>query len=412
AAHAEQAEAARAAGAGAADGAADGAGTGELADSHPDAVTQVLPVIHNGTSHNGHGAAAALFDGAIADGAVVAGAGHGGAGHSGAGLGGSIDGGRHALADTNVQPVPALVAHGEPIGTHAGTAAPAASSVANALATGSPLGKTPQTQGGQGISRDRVHGVVRTADRGVVANAVLTLIDSDGRQVDRVLAGDDGKYAMGAPGNGAYVLIASAPAHQPQASPVMVGPAPVSMDIVLTGTSGLLGRVTAAGSGAAGKPATPVVGATATLADGRGEVVGARQTDDAGEYAFTELVAGDYTLVVNADRYRPAALPVSIAGGDRKRQDVELVSGATLSGVAIAAATERPVVDARITLLDSAGNVVGVTNTDDSGGYHFGDLAEGEYTVIASGYPPVASTLRVAGGELGEHHVRFDHPDI
>jgi hypothetical protein len=64
-----------------------------------------------------------------------------------------------------------------------------------------------------------------------------------------------------------------------------------------------------------------------------------------------------------------------------------------------------------VTLLDHVGNVIGVTTTDDSGEYTFADLPEGEYTVIASGYPPVASTLHVAGGEYGEHNVRLAHPE-
>jgi hypothetical protein len=66
--------------------------------------------------------------------------------------------------------------------------------------------------------------------------------------------------------------------------------------------------------------------------------------------------------------------------------------------------------DARITLLDGAGNVIGLTTTGDDGEYSFDDLPEGDYTVIASGYPPVASTLRVVGGEFGQHDVRLGHP--
>ena len=78
--------------------------------------------------------------------------------------------------------------------------------------------------------------------------------------------------------------------------------------------------------------------------------------------------------------------------------------------MARAAHNDRPVADARVTLLDAAGNVVAVTDTDEEGRYSFSDLAEGEYTVIASGYPPVASTLQVTGDEYGEHDVELGHP--
>lgn len=257
----------------------------------------------------------------------------------------------------------------------------------------------PQTAGGQ------VRGYVRTADGGGIEVAALTLIDLAGRQVGRSTTGHGGVYHVDTPGPGTYVLIASAGSHQPEASTVTVGSGPVEMDIVLTGTSGLVGTVTLAGS------AEPVVGATTTLADSRGEVVGAQLTGRDGGYTFSELVAGDYTLVISAETYRPVAKMVSVPGTGQVRNDVELTGGSRLHGVARAGASERPVVDARITLLDSQGTVVAVTDTDESGEYTFGDLPAGEYTVIASGYPPVASTLQVAGGDQGTHDVELGHPD-
>jgi EmrB/QacA subfamily drug resistance transporter len=248
-----------------------------------------------------------------------------------------------------------------------------------------------------------IYGHVRRADGGAIADAALTLIDPSGRQVGRGVSDSDGGYQLAAPGPGTYVLIASASAHQPQASAVPVGGGPVSLDVVLSGTSGLTGTVFSAGKG------TPVGGATATLADERGEVVGARPTGQDGRYAFGELVAGTYTLVVSADGYQPAALSVSVPGTGEFVQDVELVGGSRLRGVATVG-DGRVVPDARITLLDRAGNVVAVTTTDASGEYGFSDLPEGDYTVIASGYPPVASTLRVHGGEFSQHDVRLGHP--
>jgi hypothetical protein len=257
----------------------------------------------------------------------------------------------------------------------------------------------PQTAGGQ------VRGYVRGADGGGIDGAALTLIDLAGRQVGRGTTGHGGTYRVDTPGAGTFVLIASASAHQPEASTVAVGGGPVDMDIVLTGTSGLLGVVTLAGS------AEPVGGATTTLADGRGEVVGAQLTGSDGGYLFTDLVAGDYTLVVSADGHRPVARMVTVPGTGQERHDVELVGGSRLHGTARAGESDRPVVDARITLLDGEGNVVGVTDTDEAGDYSFADLPGGEYTVIASGYPPVASTLRVDGGEHGRHDVELGHPE-
>ena len=249
-----------------------------------------------------------------------------------------------------------------------------------------------------------VHGRVRRADGTGIAGAALTLIDSAGRQIGRDVSGSDGEYQLPAPDTGSYVLIASAGAHQPQASVVAVGGAPVAVDVVLTGTSSLAGLVTVAGKG------VPVAGAMATLADEHGDVVGAVATGDDGGYVFDELVASAYTLVVSADGYQPVAIGVTVPGSGQHRQDVELAGGSRLRGVATVG-DGRAVPDARITLLDRAGNVVAMTTTDETGEYVFADLPEGDYTVIASGYPPVASTLRMTGGEQGQHDVRLGHPE-
>ncbi|HVV23375.1 MAG TPA: MFS transporter [Pseudonocardiaceae bacterium] len=249
-----------------------------------------------------------------------------------------------------------------------------------------------------------VHGRVRRADGSGIAGAALTLIDTGGRQIGRNSSGVDGEFRLPVPEPGSYVLIASAGAHQPQATVVAVGGGPVAVDVVLTGTSSLTGVVSVAGKG------TPVEAAMATLADTEGEVVGAQATGPDGRYLFDELVAGTYTLVVSADAYRPVALGVTVPGTGRTEQNVELTGGSRLHGVATVG-EGRVVPDARITLLDRAGNVIGVTTTDDAGEYAFSDLPEGDYTVIASGYPPVASTLRVNGGEHGQHDVRLGHPE-
>jgi uncharacterized protein YfaS (alpha-2-macroglobulin family) len=248
-----------------------------------------------------------------------------------------------------------------------------------------------------------IHGRVRRSDGSVISDAALTLIDPGGRQVGRGVSDGNGDYQLAAPTPGSYVLIASAGSHQPQASMVSVGGSPVAVDVVLTGTAGISGTVTAVGG-------DPVPGATATLADDRGEVVGSQATNARGRYAFGELVAGAYTLVVSADAYRPVAMSVEVSSTGETVRDVELAGGARLHGVA-RVSDGRVIPDARITLLDQVGNVLGVTTTDEFGEYGFGDLPEGDYTVIASGYPPVASTLRVAGGEFGSHDVRLGHPN-
>ncbi|WP_371526360.1 MFS transporter [Streptomyces sp. NBC_01283] len=248
-----------------------------------------------------------------------------------------------------------------------------------------------------------VCGTVQHPDGTVVPRAALTLIDVGGRQIGRGASGDDGRYALSTPGSGSFVLIAAAGGHQPQAVTVTVGERPVELDVVLGGAGRLAGSVVTADG-------TPVRDAAVTLTDVRGEVVATTRSGREGGYVITELVAGEYTLAASAPAFRPAALPVSVQASRETRQDVELAGGAVLRGT-VRATGGRPVEDARVTLLDAAGNVVDTLTTREDGTFRFIDLSSGEYTVIAAGYPPVATVLQVAGGGRTERDLQLGHED-
>ncbi|MFD7707258.1 MFS transporter [Streptomyces sp. NPDC059786] len=248
-----------------------------------------------------------------------------------------------------------------------------------------------------------VCGTVQHPDGTVVPRAALTLIDAGGRQTGRGASAEDGRYALATPGPGAYVLIAAAGGHQPQAVQVTVGERPVELDVVLGGAGRLAGSVLTADG-------TPVREATVTLTNVHGEVVAATRSGREGGYLMTDLVAGEYTLAAGAPAFRPAALPVTVQPARETRQDIELAGGAVLRGTARAGGG-RPVEDARVTLLDAAGNVVDTLTTGPDGTFRFVDLASGEYTVIAAGYPPVATVLRMAGGGRTERDLQLGHED-
>ncbi|MEU0053952.1 MFS transporter [Streptomyces sp. NPDC006309] len=248
-----------------------------------------------------------------------------------------------------------------------------------------------------------VCGTVQHPDGTVVPRAALTLIDVTGRQIGRGASGDDGRYALGTPGSGSYVLIAAAGGHQPQAVSVTVGERPVELDVVLGGAGRLAGSVLTADG-------TPVRDATVTLTNVHGEVVAATRSGREGGYVITELVAGEYTLAASAPVFRPAALPVTVQASRETRQDIELAGGAVLKGT-VRASGGRAVEDARVTLLDAAGNVVDTLTTGADGTFRFVDLSSGEYTVIAAGYPPVATVLQVAGGGRTERDLQLGHED-
>jgi EmrB/QacA subfamily drug resistance transporter len=253
--------------------------------------------------------------------------------------------------------------------------------------------------GGGGVP---VRGFVRGAESAPVPQAAVTLISLAGRQLGRSVAQPDGSYAVDAPGAGSYVLIASADGYQPQASTVVVNGEPLAYDILLSGTSGLTGLVRAAGSG------QPVQDAMVIVTDVRGDLLATQATGEQGEFSFAELVPGAVTVAVNAAGYRPRALPVEVGGTGVTRVEIDLDAGARVQGVV--RAPHGPLADARVTLVDQAGNVVGSATTGADGAYAFTDLDGGEYTVIATGYPPVATALTVTGPGTDAHDIELAHP--
>ncbi|MGW5903476.1 MFS transporter [Streptomyces althioticus] len=257
----------------------------------------------------------------------------------------------------------------------------------------------PEESASSGIP---VRGFVRGADSTPVPRAAVTLISLGGRQLGRSVAQEDGSYAVDAPSAGSYVLIAAADGHQPQASTIVVNGEPVTYDVLLSGTSGMTGVVRAADTG------QPVKDAMVIVTDVRGDLLATGATGEQGEFSFAELVPGAVTVAVNAAGYRPRALPVEIGATGVTRVEADLETGAHVRGVV--RAPHGPLADARVTLVDAAGNVVGTATTGDDGAYAFADLDGGEYTVIATGYPPVASALTVAGPGVDGHDIELAHP--
>ncbi|MFI6356553.1 MFS transporter [Streptomyces sp. NPDC050743] len=255
-----------------------------------------------------------------------------------------------------------------------------------------------------GASPYGVHGRVLDGTGAPVPQAVITLIDVNGRQLGRVVSGADGAYALSVAGPGTYVLIGAAGARQPQAVTVLVGEEPVECDLALSGTVALTGTVRDAVDG------QPLPGALLVATDVRGEVVSSGTSAADGSFELADLVPGGYTLVVNAPGHRPAALPVDVTPGAADVCEIGLEPGARLHGV-VGTATGRPLGDAKVTLLDSAGNVVGTMITGSDGAYGFTDLDGGEYTVIAGGYAPVAAAVRLDGSGVTGFDVELSHQE-
>jgi uncharacterized surface anchored protein len=153
-----------------------------------------------------------------------------------------------------------------------------------------------------------------------------------------------------------------------------------------------------------GADAEPLAGALLTLTDPHGEVVASTVSGPEGRYELTDLEPGTFTLAGRAAGHQPAALTVEVGAGVTER-DLTLAGGARVSGVVRAASDARPLRDATVSLLDESGGVVATLVTGERGEYRFDDLLGGSYTLVASGFAPVAAGLRVDPGALVDHDV-------
>jgi uncharacterized membrane protein YgaE (UPF0421/DUF939 family) len=149
--------------------------------------------------------------------------------------------------------------------------------------------------------------------------------------------------------------------------------------------------------------------AVLTLIDPMGRPVARAVAGADGGYWLDAPAAGAYVLLASAGSHQPAASTVivreSASGGTEV--NVLLADTGHLAG-RVTAAGGRLVPGAHVTLLDASGAAVAVAEADEAGRYAFDGLAGGEYTALASGYPPVASALRVTG-QAGtvRHDVQF-----
>ncbi|MFJ8672137.1 MFS transporter [Streptomyces sp. NPDC093589] len=235
-------------------------------------------------------------------------------------------------------------------------------------------------------------GRVLDAARVPVAGATVTLIDRQGRQAGVTPAGADGRYELVAPAAGAYVLIGSAPGHEPQAASATCHGEATSAapDLVLTG-SGRLG-----GSLAGGPDGAPLAGGNVVVTDGWGDVVTHTASGADGKWEVPHLPPGAYTLVLSAAGHQPHARSVELSGAVPERQEVRLRPTATVRGT-VRGPDGLPLPDASVTLV-ADGSVAGHAVTGPDGGFAFSDLSGRHYTLSAAGYPPQAAPIALAGG--------------
>lgn len=252
-----------------------------------------------------------------------------------------------------------------------------------------------------------IYGQVTKGMTTALEGASLTLTDLSGRQLDVTQSDADGHYQLVAPTGGSYLVTCAVAAHQPGIALVAVADVPVRHDFALAGGgASLSGTVYAAGS------QQPIATAVVTLIDIRGHVVITTTTGSDGQYGFTGLAQGLYTLTVAATTRIPVALSVNIPAQGQLTHDIEVAARTRLAGSVRTASAGAPVPEALTTLLDSDGQVIGSVITDLDGRFVFDNLQPSAYTVVATGYPAVAAEVQLEAGQVNEIVITLQQPSV
>ncbi|MFC4944854.1 MFS transporter [Pseudonocardia sp. GCM10023141] len=240
-----------------------------------------------------------------------------------------------------------------------------------------------------------IQGTVARGDGVGLAQVVVTVADPTGRQEARTTTDHEGRYGVALRAGGTYLVVAASGTYQPHAALVAVADTAARHDVMLTGTSGVRGVVHTPDPAGG----TRVVGAVAiTLIDARGDVAATGVAGPDGRYVLAGVPDGAYTLTAAGAGYQPVAVSVVLGLDTTVERDLELPRRSRLLGTVLAASNGRAVEEAIATLVDANGTVVASTVTGPDGSFVFEDLAEGSYTLTASGYAPVAQVVQVAAG--------------
>jgi hypothetical protein len=125
-----------------------------------------------------------------------------------------------------------------------------------------------------------------------------------------------------APAEGSYVLVSTAPGHQPGAAAITVGADPVDVEVLLTRSASVSGTVRDEDG--------LIADARVTLVQDQ-EIVESADTDEAGAYRIGDIGAGEYELSVVAAGYARTVTVLEVADEADLRHDVELGSAAPVN---------------------------------------------------------------------------------
>ena len=235
-----------------------------------------------------------------------------------------------------------------------------------------------------------VSGMV-TVDGEAMADIEVTLTGEHAPDDNTMMTGDDGGYAFADLRKGDYTVSIANPDEEVYSFPNASLPVNLSVGQEQGGLNFAGARLsTASISGRVHVNGTGLANVTVTLT-GEDPVM----TDADGQYGFSALAAGDYTLTISewddVEYHFDPTMDITLGQGETMR-------GVNFAGRPLRTATvmgsvtveEAPLAGIAVTLIKvvstNSGEILGARTTDDDGGYSFGPLLAGAYQVMIAGY--------------------------
>jgi IPT/TIG domain/Carboxypeptidase regulatory-like domain len=221
---------------------------------------------------------------------------------------------------------------------------------------------------------------------GVPVGTTITLTGAASASTTTAASGD---YSFGGLATGTYTVT-------PSASGYVFDPAQLTVTV---GSASVAGRDFAAARlhGIAGTVSGVVrAGVTVTLG---GASSASTTTDASGNYSFSELLAGSYTVTASLAGYAftPTSAALDLAGEEATRQDFAAAGAYSITG------TVSGPVAAGVTV-SLAGTATASTTTDAAGRFTFGALVAGDYSVTPAlsgyGFQPASAAVTVTSASV------------
>ena len=225
--------------------------------------------------------------------------------------------------------------------------------------TAKDIGLTP-------IAAGTLRGTVTDVATGAgVGGALVTFVSSDGSVTLKATADAGGNYVISKVPPGTYNGTATGPLAGTPPRPtyingsasniVVAAGANVTVNFTVTAVPSVSGTVTDHQTG------KPIAGATVSLTDPSGKVIGPITTGADGVYRFTNLplsqsAATNYTLAATATGYFPSSQTVTVGPSDALTVPIALDEKGTVTGLITDSSTGLPLPGATVTLTDTTSN--------------------------------------------------------